>query len=66
MDDEREDVMRELDDEMVLTGALVHRREYPQNPRRDSGATVSNLLALLNSPDGRLETFVPNPIAIEK
>lgn len=53
---------RELDDELVRSAALVHRKDYAVV--RAAGP-VSALMALLDTPNGRAET-APTPSVAKK
>lgn len=50
--DEVDRRLQELDDEIVQSAALVHRREYPL-VRRTSSPALRALRAMLDTPDGR-------------
>lgn len=62
MNDETNLVVQELDDEMVLSAAVVHRRERPARPRRVVPSGAALLTALLTSPDGQLPVPAAEPV----
>lgn len=63
--DEPNDVMQALDDEMVRSAAVVHRRDSPARPRRVAPAEAADLLALLASSEGRLSAPSSDPVTVD-
>jgi hypothetical protein len=62
MNDGTDPVVQELDDEMVLSAAMVHRQEDPARPRRVVSAGTAQLTARLTSPHGRLTAPSAEPV----